>query len=43
MIIARSPLITMHKPCRDEQGCHLVCPKFVWTDKEKISAIKSNT
>jgi hypothetical protein len=43
MIVARNPLITMHKPRRGDQTRRPVRPTFVWTDKERISALKSTT
>jgi hypothetical protein len=43
MIVARNPLITMHELRLGDQTRRLVRPPAVWTDKEKIGAIKSTT
>ena len=43
LIIARNPLITIDKPKLGDQGTRPIRPTSVWTDKEKISAIKSTT
>ena len=42
-VIARKPLITMHKSARLRPGLDLVRRTSVWTEKEKLSAIKSTT
>jgi hypothetical protein len=43
MIIARNPLITIDEPKPGDQATRPIRSTSIWTDKERISAVKSRT